>query len=306
MAEVTISQGNWDKIIDYAYTAYDLWKTEIGGMAIVYKNKTGDYVVEEPVILKQEVSGGNTVLDKDALAEYYVKSAMKHKDKLDLQFLWWHSHHTMAAFWSSTDLAAIEEFNEGKVSMSLVVNLKQEYKFRINVWEPIEAHEDIDLIIGDNVVSDTRNVNKKLIKETKSLCEKEKTSYVWKNAQLYKPGQHYQGTLFNNTIKSKVKTQTLEEDDVPPILGQTDFYLAKSINKWLEQICDGSINYNQWKYRMNKLTDELIANGLDSYEIVIPTEKELEGMVMHITALDLIRDYDDYADSFADHYNQWR
>ena len=81
MAEVTISQKNWDTIIDYAHAAYHLWKTEIGGMAIVYKDKDGDYVVDEPVILKQEISGGNCVLDKDELALYYSRTAMKMKKK---------------------------------------------------------------------------------------------------------------------------------------------------------------------------------------------------------------------------------
>ena len=165
MANVKISQDNWDKIIDYAYTAYKLWKTEIGGMAIVHK-VDDEYIIEDPIILKQEVTAGNTILDKDALAEYYVKTAMEHKDKQDFQFLWWHSHHTMAAFWSGTDLKAIDEFSDGKISMSLVVNLKEEYKFRINVWDPIEAHEDIEITIGDEEDASERDVNVEVVNET--------------------------------------------------------------------------------------------------------------------------------------------
>ena len=38
MNEFNISQENWDKIIDYARIAYDNYKSEIGGMAIVTKD----------------------------------------------------------------------------------------------------------------------------------------------------------------------------------------------------------------------------------------------------------------------------
>ena len=171
MNEFNISQENWDKIIDYARIAYDDYKSEIGGMATVIKDPEGNWHVEEPVILKQEISGANTSLDKDELAKYYTKTAMFMQEKwpkLDYRFLWWHSHHTMAAFWSGTDHKAIEEFSDGDMSFALVVNLKQEYKFRISIWKPIEVAQDVTLnIIGKEPVK----LSKKMTKEVKDLCE---------------------------------------------------------------------------------------------------------------------------------------
>jgi len=75
--EVFIESTCWDKIISYARSAYDQFKAEIGGMAIVHK-EDDCFLVEEPIILKQIVSGGNCMLDKEALGEYYVKTAMEH------------------------------------------------------------------------------------------------------------------------------------------------------------------------------------------------------------------------------------
>jgi hypothetical protein len=311
--EVNISQENWDKIINYAQAAYDLWKTEIGGMAIVYKDDSGDYIVDNPVILKQEVSGGNTILDKDALSEYYTKTAMKYKDIQDLQFLWWHSHHTMAAFWSGTDLKAIDEFNEGKISMSLVVNLREEYKFRINVWEPIEAYEDIELnIIG----APERTVPENIVKETKALCSKEKPMMTgYGNVSWYKPGKgsKTQTSLFNEQKEMEhremidynrsygLPISNIEEDPLN--------YCIQEIDKWINGLCDGTINYNQFKYRCSKLKDTIIERSLDDMIMIdIPTKKEVEGQAPHMTAWDLI-DFEPpevFGDTYADYINQWR
>ena len=58
----------WDKIINYAKAAYETEKCEIGGMAVVTKDKDGDWIIENPVILKQEIGATTCDLDKDHLA----------------------------------------------------------------------------------------------------------------------------------------------------------------------------------------------------------------------------------------------
>ena len=120
-----ISEKNWNKLLGYAEEAYDIEKSEIGGMSVMAKDKDGDWELQDPVILEQEISSGNTIIDKDALAVYYTKQAKK-MGKKDFRFCWWHSHHTMSAFWSGTDLTAIDEYSDGDFSFALVINLKQE------------------------------------------------------------------------------------------------------------------------------------------------------------------------------------
>ena len=157
-------------IRDSSKCAYDKEKSEIGGMLIAEKDKDGNYDLHSPVILKQEISAGNTTICKEALSVYYVEQAMKHKNK-DIRFVWWHSHHTMAVFWSGTDLTAIDEMSSGDMSLSLVVNLKEEYKFRVNIWKPFKIHKDIEIDIIDN--SKARKYPKSIENEFDKLCEKE-------------------------------------------------------------------------------------------------------------------------------------
>ena len=90
----------------------------------------------------------------------------------------------MAAFWSNTDLTAIEEFNEGDFSFALVINLKGEYKMRISVWDPIEVHNDVEL----NILRKETTVSKNIKNQVKELCE----------APTYKSAAwNYSGTYAN-------------------------------------------------------------------------------------------------------------
>ena len=304
--DINISYINWKKIIDFAQSAYDEFKSEIGGMAIVYI-EDDDYVIDEPVILKQEISASNTILDREALAEYYVKTAMKHKKKKGLQLLWWHSHHTMSAFWSSTDLAAIDEFSEGFMSMSLVVNLEEEYEFRVNYWKPYPMHEDVEInIIG----RPDRKVPKKISQQVKSYCSPitlpARTYNGYGHYVRYKPGKNNQTTLFDvgNKVIELDKTKAIvapgEFDEMHPILSDTYSYLHEEIQHVINGFCDGTQNYNQFKTRLCKLQDECIENGLDDISIAIPTSKECKDKLLMMNPTDLIIDSYDYGSDYSD------
>ena len=110
---VSITKRNLNKIIHYAQAAYDEHKAEIGGMAVCVKGEDNEWTIEDPIILKQDITATNCALDKEELSSYYldVNNNKKYKKK-DWRFLWWHSHHMMDSFWSGTDLNAIDEFNE--------------------------------------------------------------------------------------------------------------------------------------------------------------------------------------------------
>ena len=167
--EVLIHKDTWDKIINYAKAAYVTEKCEIGGMSVVTQDKDGDWTIENPVILNQEIGGTICDLDKEDLAKYYTEMAMKYKDQV-FRFCWWHSHHMMDAFWSGTDLSSIDEYGEGEsdVSFALVVNLKEEYKCRISVWKPVEIHEDVEVKILDDTPK--MEIPLEIVTEVKAKC----------------------------------------------------------------------------------------------------------------------------------------
>ena len=65
MSEFYIEKKDWDKVISYAQAAWDEHNSEIGGMMVVVKDVDNDWHVQDPVIMKQRISAGNTHLVKE-------------------------------------------------------------------------------------------------------------------------------------------------------------------------------------------------------------------------------------------------
>jgi len=250
-----IKNKAWKKVMQYSEAAYNKHKSEISGMLLATQDNDGDWEVHSPVILKQTVSSGNTTLDKEELAKYYAKIGKKYNGKV--KFVWWHSHHTMSAFWSGTDNKAIEEYADGDWSLALVVNLKEEYKFRVSYWNPIESHEDIDLLFIDNNNEPTKTI----MEEVNALC----TTSIYRNY----PKRH------NNIKKDKEMeawNQSFNDYDdryYPSIYDKqydlwddSDYLEAINfIDSLNGKYFTGLINYEEWKeqvvsYNTKKLKKE--------------------------------------------------
>ncbi len=179
-----IHPDDFQKVINYAAASYNEFKSEIAGQMIVVPDEEGDFVLKFPVIMEQTVSGGLCTLNETALAQYYAKTAMKYG--VDVRFCWWHSHHTMAAFWSGTDDATILDMPSKDWTVSLVVNLKKEYKLRIQFFHPFLHEENVEL----NFLTVETDVNDAILAEVKEQCTKETVAV---NATYTKPG--HQGYL---------------------------------------------------------------------------------------------------------------
>ena len=172
-----ISEKCWHIMQQFAGLAYDKDKNEISGLLHVRKgthpvSKEPVYELFDPIILEQENTGTTTELDGDAIRDYTIKAGMKYGK--DIKFCWWHSHHTMGAFWSGTDRNEIEAWKNDSWSISLVVNLKQEYKLNISVWDPVEVSEDVPLEIIRAVPEPTVTQKKKY----EELCSTAKPTVV--------------------------------------------------------------------------------------------------------------------------------
>ena len=303
-----ITQKSWDKILGYAEEAYDTEKSEIGGMSVMVEDKDGDWELQDPVILKQEISSGNTVLEKDALAIYYTKKGKK-MGKKNFRFCWWHSHHTMSAFWSGTDKTAIDEFNEGDFSFALVVNLKGEYKFRVSMWKPFEVHEDVDLEISGIA----NRCTKKMKKEVEDLCSKPVSTYgSWKKDNTY--GYSYSKYGYRS------KDQLLKEAAEDPRQERLPFHstasgTAAAGNKFVtfpdvvEEVDDyntdliaGTITYGDYIECIEALNKDL--SKQHSLYKVIAIKKEQVNDLLHILPAQLVV-YAKTGEEVNHAYNDW-
>ena len=262
----------WDKIQNYSKYAYDEHKSEIGGMLLAEKDKEDKWHLHSPVILEQEISGGNTHLFKEALAAYYVKTAMKYKDR-KLKFVWWHSHHTMDVFWSGTDLEAIEEMNQGDWSVSLVVNLQNEYKLRVNIWKPFPAVVD-DLEM--DIIRKKPEMPKSIINEVEKLCTKQSLVTTTKSNAYYNTyygrDANGQGNLwkynYSNTGYDRLQIR----------------YEAKVEDIILEAM-NNNIDYDEYTKKIKEINNDLIDENAN-FRVGIPKEANFDNVIQYLETED--------------------
>ena len=290
-----VSEKNWNKILGYAEEAYETEKSEIGGMSVMVKDKDGDWELQNPVILQQEISAGNTILDKDALAVYYTKQAKK-MGKKEFRFCWWHSHHTMDAFWSGTDLIAIDEYSDGDFSFALVINLKQEYKFRVSVWNPVTAHQDVELEIMRSA-----KCNKHMRKEVENLCSKRAYSYSWK-----KPGSSYGDYRNIDQIEEDPRqerlpfpTTQLAMRSYGDVSNKTTYVdIIEQVDDIVSEVIDGTITYGEYSIQIGNL-NRLLEKEDSLYKVKCVEEAKI-GDLLHIFPNDLVISKDPRATLYDD------
>tara|TARA_R100001463_G_scaffold35623_3_gene77370 strand:+ start:4844 stop:5857 length:1014 start_codon:yes stop_codon:yes gene_type:complete len=291
MSDFYIQKKDWDKIINYARAREQECGDEIGGMAVIVKDKEDDYIIKEPTILKQETTGSTCTLDKDELAQYYVDMAHKYGNKV--QFLWWHSHAKMAAFWSGTDTSTMTEYKNSHWSAFLVVNVREEYKFRVQYWHPYELGEDIELGIITGKTKE-RSIPKNILAEIEDKCSEktivQSTGYTY-GGTYTRYNSVGQATLWNQPEKEKVDelegllddyealmecgysyygiNNTIQEDPIA--------YLIEQIEMGNQKYCEGQINYDKYMEAVAEFNDTLERlEGKDSPKIRVVTFSENE------------------------------
>ena len=305
---------NWQKLHDYAQEAHDKHKSEIGGMLVAVEDKDGDWTLEDPVILKQEISYSNCVLDKEALALYYTKAGVKWKDS-NFRFVWWHSHHMMEAFWSGTDLTAIKEYSDGDFSFALVINLKGKHIFRVSSWKPFEMHIDTEVQLFEE---DERKTPKKIIKDVEKLCNKRPiTTYK----PTYKPTYSTYGYDTSGKWGKLDEPKTVEAD-----LRQTTFLPDTTRGDDEQKQAIALVTSLNYRYAAGEITYQQWINTVDQYNIqsndwyIDDTlkEQDLKRDVVHRKSEDFVeplfgdvathdaikaaKEYEDYLDKLEEEY----
>ena len=304
-----IEYNDWQKILYYAKArqsqVIDTGRSkkeldhEIGGMLIAKIDKEGDWILKDPVILKQETSGGNCVLDKTELADYYIEMAQKYGK--NIQFVWWHSHAKMGPFWSGTDTTTMKEYASGQWSMFLVVNVKGEYKFRVQMWQPIEAGEDIELELLN---APENTIPKDIVKEVEAKCSEINSGYngsVWtgkykNNNQLSIYNNKY-GTNYADSQRD-IWAEKEELKDYNASYGVYNDeelaydYLSDKIDSLNTKLCAGEIKHNQYRKSIKQLNKK-INSGSYEFKIKIPKDDNaLDSFIQTHFPYDFIVDKD--------------
>lgn len=202
-----ISRLDWKKLIDYAKAADLKYNAEISGMMIMRPQDDGTYLMSDPTILPQTISGARTEIKKEALASYYMERHLESKKHPDLgeelRFVWWHSHCKMKAFMSTTDEDTMLEGKDDDWTASLVVNVMAEYELRINWFIPAHVYSKIVLYILEDRDSD--ELSEDLIKEVDEIVERPVTQFPLVGGQRSEGTESLEDYYTRRDIASKQK-----------------------------------------------------------------------------------------------------
>jgi hypothetical protein len=100
----------------------------------------GGVLITDILLMEQEVSSASTAITPAALAAYIFDAIEQGKDPSKLK-VWWHSHPWGGLFWSGTDTASIDAFNNGWM-ISIVGCHKGNYKSRLDLYTPFRMTVD--------------------------------------------------------------------------------------------------------------------------------------------------------------------
>lgn len=120
---------------------------EISGLGQVEETAEG-IKITDVYLFKQICTGSTTDLDVSALSDALEEVIKDGKDPGSFK-LWWHSHHDMGTFWSEKDETTIRTFGPDNWMVSVVGNVKGEYRARIDFFKPIRySFDELELRVA--------------------------------------------------------------------------------------------------------------------------------------------------------------
>lgn len=165
---------------------------EVGGLMIV--SRVGNnLIVEDVLLLKQKVSGGDFELDAEGLINFTEKIADKNKELLAKIKGWWHSHDTMGTFWSGTDDNQFNTFLSffGDYCLGVVTNKHGHYRWRLDVNTPfgqiIYDTMEYSIVYGEN-----KNLEQECRRQIKKMVKKTPLGHISSGLRSFLPSQIYE------------------------------------------------------------------------------------------------------------------
>jgi hypothetical protein len=179
--------------------------SEIAGMGKVKLTDPTTIEVVDVMIYEQEVSGATADLSTQAIARWQTELVRRGESPKEWR-LWWHSHDTMAAFFSKRDTDTMDLNTDSDWMISLVVNKKREREARLDLYRPfrmfIEAGVEVE---GDKAFTIPADIALEVSQKVKASMPA--IGYKWDaKADAYRYADPYKGSGYK-----KAKEETADD-----------------------------------------------------------------------------------------------
>jgi len=227
------------------WTTIESIGTEVGGFGYATMAKAGDLIWSDTFLVPQEVSHGGVEFDGGGIAAAVDRAA---DDGLlgQPEFVWvsWHSHHTLGAFWSSTDEECIRTYaNAGIHSLlSFVGCHDHKYKLRYDMFgvkhhgvEVPQVTMDEQVLLADPADTLFAGIYDSIAKNVRKSTPKPTTTKYAQN----KPAEQTQTTTKNVVELISFEIRELMEEgltykDAKDIVESGEYYVGPTglVNAW--------------------------------------------------------------------------
>jgi len=197
----------WKNVLDYLVQKELEWHA----FAKIEKTKVNGNVsyIMSDIYFPKQVNSSTTTEDNGGTADmaYDLK---KRGENLSDWKLHIHSHHTMNAFWSSTDREQHEDWKSGDYMLGLVLSSKGNWKAILNLFDPVRVDVDLDIVINDKVIDQEELDKYKADLEEKETFVRDTFDSNWKEKQkhlasFYDDDDNSNNNNIYNLSKKKLK-----------------------------------------------------------------------------------------------------
>jgi len=102
------------------------------------------------ILPEQTVTGASVHVSQDAMLDMLIKADAAGLNMNDMRFVF-HSHVDFEPFWSETDVGDVNHTGDGLAEtpwlINMVINRGGIYLCRIDQFEPLRFHEDMDVVL---------------------------------------------------------------------------------------------------------------------------------------------------------------
>ena len=160
----------------------------------------------------------------------------------------------------------IKEWKNSTFSMALVVNLKEDYKFRVSQWEPLEAHKDLPLtILRDHNWTITKDMEKQyeeLCSEKTKVLSMNRQANIWNGNWNYLHQSHKKtevSNLFDNTPRVLALEQIKKVPNDAMVMNEIKEELLSEIEDLHNNYTTAQLDFKTYKTHIDTLNKLLIS-----------------------------------------------
>lgn len=257
------------------------------------------YLISDIIFWEQENSWTLTTISEKWVSEILEKLVEKCPEKMGEYNVWIHSHHSMAVFWSGTDNAQKQSFDDGNAKhfFHIVTNYDKSwnpwYKWALTFYKPmnVELEVDVEVESGWDILDICWEAKGSILAmQEQAKIDKEKLWDELIEIVDWIKNQKDDTILSDDLVKEMINTINVSQEDAESYVAQFNQHVNKIKEEKIQAM------YKMYNKKINKLDEPI--NEL--IEACLPFNQKIEELKSCVNKNKPANSYVWY------NYNKWK